>query len=78
MRDVINVHVAFDDEARVWYVTKSDVHGLRVEAAKLEQMIERVTAAVQDLLDDGDGDCTDRRDRDLKLRRRGRVRHNAP
>lgn len=58
MSDVVHVHVAFDDEARVWYVTHSDVHGLRVEAKKIEEMIERVENALRDLLeDDGDGGC---------------------
>lgn len=58
MDRTINVHVAFDEEARVWYVTHSDVHGLRVEAPQLEQMIERVKDAILDLLDDdGDDGC---------------------
>ena len=58
MQTVINVHVAFDEEARVWYVTKSDIHGLRVEAPKFEEMIERVQSALLDLLeDDGEDGC---------------------
>lgn len=52
MHTVINVHVAFDPEARVWYVRHSDVHGLRVEAPKIEEMIERVQSALLDLLED--------------------------
>lgn len=56
MDRTINVHVAYDEEARVWYVSRSDVHGLRIEAPKIEQMIERVQEALLDLLDDdGDG-----------------------
>ena len=55
MRDVLNVHVAYDAEASVWYVSHSDVHGLRVEAPDMERMIERVSGALRDLLDDRDG-----------------------
>lgn len=55
MNTVINVHVAFDHEAGVWYVCHSDVHGLRVEASTIEDMIKRVQDALTDLLEDGDG-----------------------
>lgn len=58
MQGVINVQVAFDPEARVWYVVESSVPGVRVEAETLEDMFKRVEAALIDLLeDDGDGSC---------------------
>lgn len=51
----INVHVAYDAEAQVWYVEESDVHGLRIEAATIEEMVDRLPGAIQDLLEDADG-----------------------
>lgn len=57
MQNVINVHVDWDADAGVWFVKHSDVHGLRVEAPKIEQMIERVQAALLDLLEDGEDGC---------------------
>ena len=55
MTRTINVHVTYDPEARVWFVEQSDVHGLRIEAATIEELVERLPGAIQDLLEDGDG-----------------------
>ena len=51
MNQVIVVKAAFDAEAGVWIVESSDIHGLRIEAATLEGLIERIPGAVQDLLE---------------------------
>lgn len=56
MSDTITVHVAFDPDARVWFVQRSDVHGLRIEAATIEALIERIPGAIQDLQEDGDSE----------------------
>ncbi|HZL00786.1 MAG TPA: DUF1902 domain-containing protein [Caulobacteraceae bacterium] len=52
MSQVIVVKAAFDPEAGVWYTQSSDVHGLRIEAATFDALVERVPGAVQDLLED--------------------------
>ena len=60
MSQVIVVKAAFDPEAGVWYTESSDVHGLRIEAATLDALVERVPGAVQDLLEaDGQADGLD-------------------
>jgi hypothetical protein len=56
---LIVVKAAFDPEARVWFVEDSgDLHGLNVEAPSLETLVEKLPAAVADLLElaDLDGD----------------------
>lgn len=47
---MIVVKAAHDPEAGVWFTESGDVHGLRIEAATLEALIDRVPLAIQDLL----------------------------
>ena len=56
MTNVINVELAFDSEAHVWYVKRSDVQGLRIEADTVDALIARIPDALRDLLGDGDAD----------------------
>jgi hypothetical protein len=59
MDRMIIVKAIFDPEARVWYTESSDIHGLRIEDARLETLMDRIPGAIQDLLEcgsDGDGD----------------------
>jgi predicted RNase H-like HicB family nuclease len=42
------VKAAYDDEAQVWYVESSDLPGLNVEADSLEELIAKLSPAVQD------------------------------
>ncbi len=59
MDRMIIVKAIFDPEARVWYTESSDVHGLRLEDARLETLVDRIPGAIQDLLEfgsDGDGE----------------------
>ena len=56
MANAINVELAFDGEACVWYVKRSDVAGLRIEAATVDALIARIPDAIRDLLGDGDPD----------------------
>jgi hypothetical protein len=51
MAEVIIVKAAFDANAGVWYTESSDVFGLRIEAPTLDALVERVTGAVEDLLE---------------------------
>ena len=56
MADAINVELAFDPDAEVWFVKHSDVRGLRLEAATVDALIERLPGALQDLLNAADGE----------------------
>lgn len=55
MNRLIVVKATFDAEAGVWWTESSDVYGLRIEAASLEALMERIPGAVQDLLEDEGG-----------------------
>ncbi len=52
MSRLILVKATFDPEAGVWWTESGDVHGLRIEGASLEALMERLPGAVQDLLED--------------------------
>jgi len=53
---VIVVKAAFDPEAKVWFVEYSDVPGLNLEAETLEGLQTKIPIALQDLLEDADGE----------------------
>ena len=48
---VIVVKAALDTEAGVWFVESSDPPGLCLEAETIEKLIDKLPAAVSDLLD---------------------------
>ena len=48
---LVVVKVAYDTEARVWYVESSDLPGLNVEAATVETLHEQLSLAVADLIE---------------------------
>lgn len=50
MPSAVRVTVTFDPEARVWFTHSPDVHGLRLEGAHLDDLINRIPGALQDLL----------------------------
>jgi predicted RNase H-like HicB family nuclease len=52
MRRYAVVRVAWDDEAKVWYVEDSDIQGLVTEAHTLEALRERIKVIAADLLSD--------------------------
>jgi predicted RNase H-like HicB family nuclease len=52
MRRYAVVRVAWDDEARVWYVEESDIPGLTTEANTLEELRRKVPVIIQDLMED--------------------------
>ena len=54
MTKLFVVKAAFDPDAGVWYTESADVHGLRIEAATLDALVERIPGAIEDLLDDED------------------------
>jgi Domain of unknown function (DUF1902) len=47
---IVVVTAAYDDEAKVWYIEKSNVPGLRTEAATLEALREKLPGLVEDLI----------------------------
>lgn len=47
----IVVKVAYDDEARVWFVASSDIAGLNLEAPSIEAMREKLPGAILDLIE---------------------------
>jgi predicted RNase H-like HicB family nuclease len=52
MRRYAVVRVAWDEEAKVWYVENSDIPGLAAEADTLEELRRKVPVIIQDLLED--------------------------
>lgn len=52
MRDEINlrVHLAFDEEAQVWYVAESEIPGLRLEADDPMELVKRIAEAAPELV----------------------------
>lgn len=47
----IFVRAEWDEEARVWVATSSDIDGLSVEAPTLEGLESKVVAAISDLIE---------------------------
>jgi hypothetical protein len=52
MRRYAVVRVAWDDEAKVWFVQETDIQGLATEAATLEELRRKVPMIVRDLWED--------------------------
>ena len=52
LRKIIVVKAALDSEARVWFVEECDLPGLNLEADTLENLVEKLPAAILDLLDE--------------------------
>ena len=47
----IIVRAQWDEEARVWVASSSDIGGLSVEAATIEVLNQKVLAAIADLIE---------------------------
>jgi Domain of unknown function (DUF1902) len=55
---LIVVRLAYDDDARVWFIQNSDLPGLAGEAPTVEALIERIPGMIADLIEEngfGDG-----------------------
>ena len=46
----LKVHLAYDDEADVWYVAASDIPGLRLEADNPQHLIDRIQKCALELI----------------------------
>jgi hypothetical protein len=47
----IVVNVAYDDEARIWFIEESTLPGLRSEAVSLEALKAKLPGLVEDLIE---------------------------
>ncbi len=45
----INVTLAYDDDARVWWVKDCDVQGVRLEGQTLDSLVARIPDALLDI-----------------------------
>jgi hypothetical protein len=48
--ETISVKVEWDAEARVWYTAETSIRGLNLEAETLDGLLEKLPAAIVDLL----------------------------
>lgn len=47
----LKVHLAFDDEAQVWYIAESDIPGLSLEGATPADLVNRIQEAAPELIE---------------------------
>ena len=47
----LSVHLAYDDEAKVWYVAHSDIPGLSLEADTPHALIARIEECAEEMVD---------------------------
>jgi hypothetical protein len=47
----LSVHLAYDDEAKVWYVAHSDIPGLSLEADSPHELIARIESCADEMVD---------------------------
>jgi predicted RNase H-like HicB family nuclease len=47
----IDIVAEWDPEASVWVATSEDIHGLAIEAATLERLVERLPGVIEDLVE---------------------------
>lgn len=47
----LQIHIKFDEEAKRWYIARSDIPGLRLEADTASELIERIAAAAPELVE---------------------------
>jgi hypothetical protein len=56
----LKVHLAYDDEADVWYVAASDIPGLRLEADNPQHLIDRIQQCAVELICLNEAEILDR------------------
>jgi hypothetical protein len=47
----LRVHIAQDEETALWYVARSDIPGLRVEAESADELIRKIEDVAPDLVE---------------------------
>lgn len=50
-QQTITVHAVWDEEAKVWVATSSDVPGLATESASLDLLVPKLQSMIPELLD---------------------------
>lgn len=45
------VTVAWDPSAKVWFIASSDLPGLHLEGASVEELLDQLPGAIEDLLE---------------------------
>ena len=71
---LIVVKAAYDNEARVWFVEDSDLHGLNAEGTSLEELVEKLPDVVADLLEANGFDPEGAREVPIELIAHARTR----
>jgi predicted RNase H-like HicB family nuclease len=51
---LIVVRVAYDPEAKVWWIESSDLFGLHAEGATLEELRDKLPGMIGDLIEDNE------------------------
>lgn len=51
MKIELTIHLAFDEEAAVWYVASSDIPGLFLEAETPQSLIERLAVSAPEMIE---------------------------
>jgi predicted RNase H-like HicB family nuclease len=54
----ICVTAAWDPEAQVWYIASSDLPGLHLEGATMEELLAQLPGAIEDLLEGQPGEVS--------------------
>lgn len=47
----LKVHLAFDEEANVWYVAQSDIPGLHLEADGPDELVRRIEECAPEMIE---------------------------
>jgi predicted RNase H-like HicB family nuclease len=54
----ISVTAALDPEAQVWFIASSDLPGLHLEGTSVEELLEQLPGAIEDLLEGQPGEVS--------------------
>lgn len=47
----LKVHLAYDEEAKVWYVAHSDIPGLHLEADEPDELVRRLAECAPEMIE---------------------------
>ena len=74
---LIVVQVAYDAEAKVWWIEKSDLFGLHAEGATLEELRDKLPGMITELIPDNEPTWINH-DIDVEIMALGRERVKIP
>ena len=55
----LQVHLAFDEDAAVWYVAKTEIPGLSLEADTPLELLQRIVDSAPELIELNSGECAE-------------------